>query len=227
VVSGLILSAIVALVPVQGDVQTPGPSPAANEPARPQLKTIITVKASPYCNSLAQHFNGAFAPMLANDRTLDAVSVQLDDLDTLFSKTDYAPRFLDVRRRLMQYDDQLFKSLGPIEDEIGKLKDGAKLSTDPQAAKAMTDSAGDLQRAFIKQRAMAIDLQGIVQGMMQYDITGPHPLNGWTPNDQTLPADAKNIKSYLRFDGQRDVINLAENQAVDVAYDAALKHCTK
>src|SRR5579871_6217487 len=54
----------------------PTPSSAPHEP-----KTIITVISSPYCRSLADHFNGALVPMLANDRTLDGVSVQLDDLD--------------------------------------------------------------------------------------------------------------------------------------------------
>ena len=201
----------------------PSPSPAAT----PTLKTIITVKSSPYCSALAQHFNGAFAPMLANTQTLQSVGEQLDELDTLFNTPDYAPRFLAVRQRLMKYDDALLRSLPAIHDEIGKLHDAAKLTTDANAAQAMTDSAGELTRAYIKQRAMAIDLQGIVQGMMQYDINRPHPLGGWTPNDQTLPADAKNIKSYLRFDGQRDVIDRAENRAVDIAYDAALKNCTK
>lgn len=165
--------------------------------------------------------------MLANSRTLESVGLQLDDLNTLFNKPDYAPRFIDVRNRLMKYDEALLRSLPAIHDEIGKLHDAAKLTTDPAAASAMTDSAGELTRAYTKQRAMAIDLQGIVQGMMQYDINQPHPLGGWTPNDQTLPADAKDVKSYLRFDGQRDVIDRAENRAVDIAYDAALKNCTK
>ena len=165
--------------------------------------------------------------MLANDRTLDDVGVQLDDLNTLFSKQDYTQRFLEVRRRLMKYDDVLLKSLPAIKSEIDRLHDASKLTADPQAARAMTDSAGELQRAYTKQRAMSIDLQGIVQGLMQYDITQPHPLNGWTLAEQNMPADEKNIKSYLRFDGQRDVINRAENRAVDIAYDAAVKNCTK
>jgi hypothetical protein len=163
--------------------------------------------------------------MLANDRVLDAVSVKLDDINTLFEKPDYQSRFIDTRYRLMQYVGTLFRSLPAMHDEIDKLHDASKLTTDPDAAKAMTDSAGELQRAYIKQRAMAIDLQGIVQAMMQYDLTGPHPLNGWTPEEQRMPAEAKDVKSYLRFNGQRDVIDRAENRAVDIAYDAAVKNC--
>lgn len=207
-----------AVLSLLATAQTSSPGP---------LKTIITVKSSPYCTALAQHFNGAFGPMLANNRTLDGVGVQLDDLNKLFNGPDYAQRFLAVREHLMRYDNALLQSLPAIHDEIGRLHDAASLTTDDAAAHALTDSAGELTRAYIKQRAMAIDLQGIVQGMMDYDVTRPHPLGGWTPNDNTLPADAKDIKSYLRFDGQRDVIERAENRAVDIAYDAALKHCSK
>ena len=46
----------------------PAPSASPHEP-----KTIITVISSPYCKSLAEHFNNALVPMLANDRTLDGV----------------------------------------------------------------------------------------------------------------------------------------------------------
>ena len=49
-------------------VATPSPSPSPHE-----LKTIITVVSSPYCKSLAEHFNDAMTPMLANDRTLEEV----------------------------------------------------------------------------------------------------------------------------------------------------------
>lgn len=41
------------------------------------------------------------------------------------------------------------------------------------------------------------------------------------------PADARNIKSYLRFNGQRDVIATNEDKAADIAIATAEKYCTK
>lgn len=227
----LVLVALLALVPVPGVINTasPSPEPTSVPSGAPRvLRTIVTVKSSPFCSALGRHFNAAFSPMLANDRTLDGVSTQLDDLNGLFKGLDYAQRFLAVRRRLEAYDDQLLRSLPAMQDEINKLREGEKLTTDPEAAKQMHLTAQELQRAYDKQRAMAIDLQGIVQGLMQYDITRPVPIGGDTiENQTTLPKERKDIKSYLRFDGQRDVIADAENKAVDIAYDLVQKSCVK
>lgn len=76
-------------------VASPAASPAPHEP-----KTIITVVSSPYCKSLAQHFNNALVPMLANDRTLDGVSVQLDDMNNMFEGPNYVQQFLHIRDTL-------------------------------------------------------------------------------------------------------------------------------
>ena len=40
------------------------------------------------------------------------------------------------------------------------------------------------------------------------------------------PEESRNIKSYLRFDGQRDVIAQNEDKATDVALTAAENNCT-
>ncbi len=191
-------------------------------------KTIITVKSSPYCNSLARHFNGAFVPMYANDRTLDQVDTQLVDINQLFAKPDYQARFVDARSKLMKYVDVLQRTLPAIQSEITELRKGASLTTDQAAAKAINDSADDLQRAYAKQRAMTIDLNGVAQTMMEYDTDDlPHSLGGNSYSEMKLPADMKDIKSSLRFDGQRDVITQNEEKAVDTAYDAAMANCAK
>ena len=55
------------------------------------------------------------------------------------------------------------------------------------------------------------------------------PISRWVANDlenETLPADMKNIKSYLRYDGQRQAIADAEANAVDIAYDIATNRCS-
>ena len=52
-------------------------------------------------------------------------------------------------------------------------------------------------------------------------------LGGFDPQDMAAPADERNIKSYLRFDRQRDVIARSEDKATDVALDAAQKYCVQ
>ena len=75
----MLLNLVTALL----SVIVPAPSATPREP-----QTIITVVSSPYCKSLAEHFNNALVPMLANDRTLDGVSVQLEDFNTMFQSPE-------------------------------------------------------------------------------------------------------------------------------------------
>jgi hypothetical protein len=214
---------ITALVLALATAPSPSPSPTPRE-----LKTIVTVVSTPYCNSLRDHFNGAFMPMLANDRTLDATSIQLDDLNTLFNQPDYVERFLHVRDALGRQVTALTTSLASIQDQINQLRNGSALTTDAQAASQVHQAAQELQTAYDKQRQLSIDLQGMYQAMLQYPIARVHPaLGGFDPAEERLPADMKDVKSYLRFNGQRDIIDSSEDKAVDIAYDAAQRTCTK
>lgn len=191
-------------------------------------KTIVTVKASPYCNALAHHFNAAFVPLLANERTFDRVNEDLIDIDQLFSKPDFQMRFVNSRRRLMTYVEAIERSMDGINAEISALSAAESTTKDPAAAHSLRTAADELRRAYIRQRSLMFDLQGVVQAMMDYDITNrSHPLGGNSLSDLGLPADAKDLKSYLRFDGQRDVIEAAEEKAVDTALDAATAYCSQ
>jgi hypothetical protein len=201
-------------------------SPSASTSPEPELKTIVTVKSSPYCNALAQHFNDAFVPMLANNVTLDHVSGQLDDLNTLFNKPDFALRFGDVRAKLVDYDNSLLKSLPRMQSEINALRTAQTMTTDPDASKGIHDTAQELQRSYDKQRAITIDLQGLIQGMMDYNVQAHDP-DEFNLYEASLPKDERDIKVYLSFDKERNIINDAENKAVDLAYDTAVKQCTK
>lgn len=202
-------------------VVVPTASPAAEQP-----KTIITVISSPYCNSLAQHFNDALVPMLANDRTLDGVSVQLDDMNAMFEQPNYVQQFLHVRDTLGRQETELNRSLAAIQAEINQLREGARLTNDPQAAAQVHEAAQDLQAAYDKQRQLAIDLQGMYESLLQYNPNRLHPtLGGFDEQDMAAPANARDIKSYLRFNGQRDVIAINEDKATDIALDAAQTYC--
>lgn len=203
-------------------VALPTPSAAPHEP-----KTIITVISSPYCRSLAEHFNNALVPMLANDRSLDVVSVQLDDLDTMFSGPNYVQQFLHARDSIGRQENILNRSLPLIQAEINQLREGSKLTTDPQAISEMHDAAQDLQAAYDKQRQLSIDLQNTYISLLQINPNRLHAtLGGFDEQDMIAPADSKSLKSYLRFNGQRDVIATNEDKATDIALTAADNYCT-
>lgn len=202
--------------------------PPASPAGSPPPHTIVVTKSSPYCTALAKHFNGAFVPMLANDRTLDLVSTQFDQIDTLFSKPDYVTRFLDARKALAKQADMLLRSMPAIAAEIDALRASAALTTDASQAAQMREAAGELQSAYVKQHAMAIDIGNVARTMMDYDIVNaPHPLGGISLSDASLPPEMRDIKHYLRFNGQRDVIAQHEEKAVDTAYAAATTACVK
>lgn len=209
--------------PVPAISASPAPSASPRE-----LKTIVTVISSPYCNSLAEHFNSALVPMLANDRTLDATGVQLDNLNDLWSQPNYEQRFLIVRDKLGRQVTEVGESLSTIQQQINLLREGERLTTDTQAAAQIHTAAEQLQAAYNKQRQLQIDLLGVHQAMIDYHIERANPaMGGFDPQEMSMPADMKDVKSYLRFDGQRDVIARAEDKAVDVAYAAATSYCTK
>jgi hypothetical protein len=215
-----------ALIPPAGPVATSAASPGPAVAPRP-LKTIVTVKSSPYCNALAEHFNGAFVPMVANDRVFDAVDVQLDDMNVMFNYPDYVNRFMDLRAKIVKESGTLEQSLNPIRAQIDALRDSASLTTDPQAAKQMKDAAAQLQDAYLHQFQLSTDLMSLAHAMLNYNIMrGQHPLNGWTPHDNMVPADEKNVKVVLHFPQQRQTIGWGEDKAVDIATTAAETQCS-
>jgi hypothetical protein len=215
----LLLNLVTAILAVA----VPAPSPSPHEP-----KTIITVISSPYCKSLAQHFNDALAPMLANDRTLDGVSVQLDDVNTMFEGPNYVQQFLHIRDALGRQEAALNDSLSGIQREINDLRSGSTLTTDKQATAEVQAAAQELQTAYDHQRQLAVDLQNLYETLLRYNPQRLHPtLGGFDPQDMAAPADAKDIKSYLRFNGQRDVIATNEDKATDVALATAQTYCVQ
>ena len=204
-----------------GASPAPSPSPAP----RGRLKTIATVRSSPFCNSIAAHFNAAVQPMLANDRELDAVDVQLVDLDDVFHHADYQIRYAGIRVTLMKQVGQIRGSLPFIQQQVNLLREGERLTADPKQARQLHLIAEKLQQAYNKQMQLATDLTGVVQTMMSYQPPEDLDVSQEELAEQSMPKDMKDLKSYLRFDGQRDVIGQAENDAADSAIDLVSNHC--
>jgi hypothetical protein len=232
----VLVFALLMPVPSASPSVSPSPSagpgvsvtPDASASPRTPLKTIVTVKSSPYCSALEDHFNSALVPMIANDRVFTAVDTQLDDMNNMFKYPNYIDRFVVLRTKLLKETGVLENSLKPIQQQIDALRNSATLSTDPAEQKQMRDAASQLQDAYKHQFQLSTDLTGLAQAMMQYNIfRGSAPLGGWTPYDNTLPEDEKNIKSYLKYGKQLKSIDDAENGAVDIAYAIATDHCGK
>lgn len=228
----LVLAFVLALIPPPGPAASGSPA-AGSSAASPAptatprvLKTIVTVKSSPYCNAFADHFNAALLPMLANDRVFQVVDVQLQNFNTLFDRMDYVNEYVTMRNKMEKQTATLQESLTPIRDQIDALHKSASLTTDPAEAKAMTDAANQLQDAYKHQFQLSTDLWNFTRNMMQYNIMHhPQPLGGFNPYENTLPADEKNIKVYLHYDKQITSIDSAEDQAVDTATTAVETHC--
>ena len=188
---------------------TPSPTPSS------QLKTIATVRSTPFCTSIATHFNAAVGPMMANDRVLDQVDPQLVDLNDVFNHPDYQMRYSHVRVALMKYVDELQKSLQPMQQEINLLRKGETLTKDASDAHDIHQIAEKLQLAYNKQMQLTTDLGGVVRAMMDYRPPENLDIAQQELADEHTPEEMRNVKSYLRFDGQRDVIDRAENAAAD------------
>jgi hypothetical protein len=140
---------------------------------------------------------------------------------------NYIQQFLHIRDTLGRQETVLNRSLAEIQMEINQLREGARLTTDPQAQAEIHDAAQDLQAAYDKQRQLSIDLYGMYQTLLRYNPDRLHPtLGGFDEQDMVAPAESRDIKSYLRFNGQRDVIAINEGKATDLALTAADNYCT-
>ncbi|HET7815315.1 MAG TPA: hypothetical protein VFL13_13195 [Candidatus Baltobacteraceae bacterium] len=189
------------------------------------MKTIVTVKSTPFCNSLGQHYNAAAGPMLANDRDLDRINVQLMNFDDMFHHPDYQIRYSDTRVALMKYVSEIVKSLPAMQREINQLRTGESLTTDKAEAAQLHQVAEKMQLAYNKQHQLATDLSGVIQSMMDYRPPADLDISQEELAEAGMPQEMRSVKSYLRFDGQRDVLAQAEDAAANLAIDLASTHC--
>lgn len=163
--------------------------------------------------------------MLANDRVFDQVDPQLNDLNDVFNHPDYQLRYGNIRVALMKYVDELQKSLPPMQQEINRLRQGEALTKDPQDAHNVHQVAEKLQLAYNKQMQLTVDLGGVLRAMMEYHPPADLDVMQQELAESQMPEEMRNIKSYLRFDGQRDVIDQAENAAADSAITLVENRC--
>jgi hypothetical protein len=163
--------------------------------------------------------------MLANDRSLDQVDTQLVDLNDVFNHGDYQIRYSNVRISLIKYVGEIQKNLPFMQQQINQLRQGEKLTTDKQDAHDIHQIAEKLQLAYNKQMQLATDLTGVIHAMMDYQPQGDADSYQNRLAEASMPKEMRDIKSYLRFDGQREVIDQSENAAADSAITLVSHTC--
>ena len=92
----MVLRSIALILAAATATPSPSPSPSA-APQKLNLKTIATVKSTPYCGNLGEHFNRIVQPMLANDIVLDRTGVTLDYVTDNLRSPDFAIKFAKSR----------------------------------------------------------------------------------------------------------------------------------
>jgi hypothetical protein len=163
--------------------------------------------------------------MLANDRSFDQVDTQLVDLNDVFNHGDYQIRYSNVRVNLIKYVSEIQKNLPFMQQQINQLRLGEQLTTDKQDSHQIHQIAEKLQLAYNKQMQLATDLSGVIRAMMDYQPQGDADSYQNRLAAASMPQEMRDIKSYLRFDGQRDVIDQSENAAADSAITLVSHTC--
>ena len=152
----------------------------------------------------------------------------MEKINTLFDTLDYVSRFTSERLRMENYVGSLLDSLPEMQTQINQLRAAQALTADPARSAEMHLLAQELQRAYDKQQQLSIDLLGVVHAMMDYDIMS---VKRQTPMERlealSAPSDARDVKSYLRFNGQRDRLADAESRAAVIALDIQENVCKR
>jgi hypothetical protein len=141
------------------------PEPAASS-ASGQPKVLGHVYASAYCTNFVERFNVAATTIVSNDQDLTSVDTTLRRIEDDYDRIDGAGRVYDDRVKLIDEVSQLMKSIPVTQAAVNDLLAQAKATTDPDRKAALQESASELQRTVDRQKAMADDLNGVVNVLM-------------------------------------------------------------
>jgi hypothetical protein len=130
----------------------PSPSPT------PLLKTIVTVKSSPFCGAFAAHVNAAIGSAVANDQTLGTTILNLrsDDLGGNAIERN------NEEQRLENLADAIYHQYRAGEAEVAQLRTLAAKASDPAEKASLKASADALGGALYRQHLIQRDLDGFV-----------------------------------------------------------------
>jgi hypothetical protein len=153
-------------------IASPAPAPT------PVLKTIITVKSSPFCGSLAAHVNAAIGSAVENDESLAAVITGLRSNALAGSSLQRSNEL----QRLSALATAIYKQYRSGEEEVQRLRVLASKTTDPQEKLAVDASADALGGALYRQHLVQRDLDGFVSYLYASDMASNDGDDWQTPN---------------------------------------------
>lgn len=142
---------------------TPVPSPS---PSDAPLKTIITVRSSPFCSQLATHLNAAIGAAVGNDQTLGRTILTLRSPDLADNEL---VRSHEVHR-LQDMGDSIYKNYKAGLNEVDRLRELAKNAKDDAEKKELTAAADALGGVLYRQHLIQRDLDGFVAYLYAADM---------------------------------------------------------
>lgn len=163
------------------------PSPAPS-PQAPALKTIASVRASTRCADIITHANSAIDKTLNNDAVISQTITTLR-LTNLDDSNDIHRR--NTLNSLGNLAKTLMEQARSGDDEVKRLRDMAKKTKDPDAAKALADFANELGGALWSQQKIARDMNGFLAYVDFRDMTQ------WSESDQNMNSAVFGVKDPL------------------------------
>lgn len=139
----------------------PSPSPTP-EP----LRTIVTVRTSPFCGAFATHVNSAIDSAVTNDRDLGSIILTLHASD--LAGNDIQRR--NEMQRLTTLADGMYRAYRSGEAEVNRLRDLAKTAKDKSEQTDIKASADALGGALYRQHLIQRDLDGFVAYLQAGDM---------------------------------------------------------
>lgn len=136
---------------------TPAPAPSPSPSAEP-LRTIITVRSSPFCSEFATHVNSAIDHAVHNDATLGSVIITLHSQDLANNELS---RHNEIQR-LWNLDDSIYKDYRKGLEDVDKLRDLAKTAQDEQEKVELKAAADALGGVLYRQHLIQRDLDGFL-----------------------------------------------------------------
>jgi hypothetical protein len=208
-------------------------TPQAIATPKVPLREIGRIRATTaFCRGFVTHFNNSATTLLSNDAEISYIDFTLGGIEKHFRVFNSENLLHDDRIRLMAYGKILAAQLQPLQDEINALRRTAALTIDPVKAKEARDVAAALQKAYDKQRQIALDVQSVVWALVDAtagktntaintSVPGPGSDDA---NMSFSPTAMRDVKSYLKFQNQLDRIGDAESVAATLA-DAVVDGC--
>lgn len=224
----------------------PEPAAAGSE------KVLGHIYATAFCSLFVQHYNAAATAMIENDRRLDAVDTQLQQIADDYKRRDGALRIVEHRNQLIATVGQMLQSIPGEQHAVDELLKQIKEAKDEERREELQESASQLQQSVDRQRAVAYDASNIVhvlidrhtkEDMVETQIqstlpAGSPPVRITALDDPVQEPGAANpltqifqekpvrAQTVLQWDRQRSIIAKSESKAQTAAVKV-VRICTQ